>query len=52
MNKPLSNVVKGMVVGMALTAAAVIITSKSATQKVKTLAERTADNVTTMFKMN
>ncbi len=52
MNKPISNIVKGMVVGAALTAAAVIITSKSATQKVKSLAETTADNVSTMFKMN
>lgn len=48
---PISNVIMGMVAGIAVTAAAVVLTSKSATQKVKKLAETTADNVTTMFKM-
>ncbi len=52
MNKPISNVLKGMAVGAMLTAAAVIITSKNATRKIKSIAETTADNVTTMFKMN
>ncbi len=52
MNKPVSNVLKGMVVGAALTAAALIITNKSATKAVKNLAQTTADNVSTMFKMN
>ncbi len=48
---PISNILMGMVAGVAVTAAAVVLTSTSATQKVKKLAERTADNVNTMFKM-
>lgn len=51
-SKPISNILKGMAVGVALTAVAMVITSKSATQKVKDIAETTMDNVSTMFKMN
>lgn len=51
-SKPISNILKGMAVGAALTAMAVVITSKTATQKIKNIAETTADNVSTMFKMN
>ena len=50
--KPIANVLMGMVAGIALTTVAMIITSKTATQKVKKIAETTADNVSTMFKMN
>ena len=52
MNKPISNLLKGMAVGVALTTVAVVLTSKSATKKVKNIAETTMDNVSTMFKMN
>ena len=52
MNKPVSNILKGMVVGAVLTATALIITNKNATKAVKNIAETTADNVSTMFKMN
>ena len=48
---PISNVILGMVAGIAVTSAALILTNKNATQKIKKLAETTADNVTTMFKM-
>lgn len=51
-SKPISSVLKGMVVGAALATVAMVITSKAATQKVKKFAENTADNVSTMFKMN
>lgn len=51
-SKPIVNILKGMVAGIALTTVAMIVTSKSATQKVKKLAETTADNVSTMFKMS
>lgn len=52
MNKPISNLLKGMAVGAALTTVAVVLTSKNATKKVKNIAETTMDNVSTMFKMN
>ena len=48
---PISNILMGMVAGAVVTSAAIILTSKSATQKVKKLEQTTADNVTTMFKM-
>lgn len=52
MSKPISSILTGMAVGVALTTMAVIVTSKSATQKIKNIAETTADNVSTMFKMH
>lgn len=49
---PISNLLTGMAFGAALAAVVMVITNKNATQKAKKIAETTADNVSTMFKMD
>ncbi len=51
-SKPLSNILKGMIAGVTLATIAMVITSKACTQKVKKFAQNTAENVSTMFKMD
>ena len=51
-SKPLSTLLKGMVAGATLATIAMVVTSKATTQKVKKFAQITAENVSTMFKMD
>ena len=52
-NKSITSAIKGMVIGLTVgTVATMIFSSNSATRKIKKTASNTAENITSMFKMN
>lgn len=52
-NKSFGSAVKGMMLGLAVgSIATMVISNNKTTQKIKKTAKNTAENITSMFKMN